>query len=53
MKSKLFLTYPAIFTFEDNQYWVDFIDLKGCNGKFERSNGLIFRRFNRISRMYH
>ena len=30
MKSKLFLTYPAIFTFEDNQYWVDFIDLKGC-----------------------
>ena len=30
MKSKLFLTYPAIFTFEDNQYWVEFIDLKGC-----------------------
>lgn len=28
--SKLFLTYPAIFTFEDNQYWVEFIDLKGC-----------------------
>ena len=30
MKNKLFLTYPAIFTFEDNQYWVEFIDLKGC-----------------------
>ena len=28
--SKLFLTYPAIFTFEGNQYWVEFIDLKGC-----------------------
>lgn len=28
--SKLFLTYPAIFTFEDNQYWVEFVDLKGC-----------------------
>lgn len=28
--SKLFLTYPAIFTFEDNQYWVGFIDLNGC-----------------------
>ena len=28
--SKLFLTYPAIFTFENNQYWVEFIDLKGC-----------------------
>ena len=28
--SKLFLTYPAIFTFEDNQYWVEFIDLIGC-----------------------
>ena len=28
--SKLFLTYPAIFTFEDNKYWVEFIDLKGC-----------------------
>lgn len=28
--NKLFLTYPAIFTFEDNQYWVEFIDLKGC-----------------------
>lgn len=30
MKSNQFLTYPAIFTFEDNQYWVEFIDLKGC-----------------------
>lgn len=30
MKSKLFLTYPAIFTFEDNQYWVEFIDLENC-----------------------
>lgn len=28
--SKLFLTYPAIFNFEDNKYWVEFIDLKGC-----------------------
>lgn len=28
--SKLFLTYPAIFTFENNQYWVEFIDLNGC-----------------------
>lgn len=44
--SKLFLTYPAIFTFEDNQYWVEFIDLKGCfsNGKslpeaMEKSKG--------------
>ena len=33
--SKLFLTYPAIFTLEENQYWVEFIDLEGCfsNGK--------------------
>ena len=30
MKKDLLLTYPAIFTFEDNQYWVEFIDLKGC-----------------------
>ena len=30
MKSNLLLTYPAIFTFEDNQYWVKFIDLEGC-----------------------
>ena len=28
--NKNFLTYPAIFTFENNQYWVEFIDLKGC-----------------------
>ena len=28
--NKLFLTYPAIFTFENNQYWVEFIDLKVC-----------------------
>ena len=30
MKKDLLLTYPAIFTLEDNQYWVEFIDLKGC-----------------------
>ena len=30
MKKDLLLTYPAIFTWEDNQYWVEFIDLKGC-----------------------
>lgn len=30
MKKNLLLTYPAIFTFEDNQYWVKFIDLEGC-----------------------
>lgn len=30
MNNKMFFTYPAIFTFEDNQYWVEFIDLKGC-----------------------
>lgn len=30
MKNNLFLTYPAIFTFENNQYWVEFIDLPGC-----------------------
>lgn len=28
-KSNLF-TYPAIFTFEDNGYWVKFVDLEGC-----------------------
>ena len=28
--NKLFLTYPAIFTLENNRYWVEFIDLKGC-----------------------
>ena len=30
MKKNLLVTYPAIFTLEDNQYWVEFIDLKGC-----------------------
>ena len=30
MKREILLTYPAIFTFEDNQYWVEFVDLKGC-----------------------
>ena len=30
MKKEILLTYPAIFTFEDDQYWVEFIDLQGC-----------------------
>lgn len=30
MRKDMLLTYPAIFTFEDNQYWVEFIDLEGC-----------------------
>ena len=30
MKEKKLFTYPAIFTLENNQYWVEFIDLKGC-----------------------
>lgn len=30
MKKEILLTYPAIFTFEDGQYWVEFVDLKGC-----------------------
>lgn len=30
MKKGVLLTYPAIFTNEDNSYWVEFIDLKGC-----------------------
>lgn len=30
MKKEILLTYPAIFTFENNQYWVEFVDLKGC-----------------------
>lgn len=30
MKKDILLTYPAIFTLEDNQYWVEFVDLKGC-----------------------
>lgn len=35
--SKLFLTYPAIFTLENDQYWVEFIDLEGC---FSNGNSL-------------
>ena len=30
MKNEDLVTYPAIFTKENNQYWVEFIDLKGC-----------------------
>ena len=30
MKNENLLIYPAIFTLEDNRYWVEFIDLKGC-----------------------
>ena len=30
MRKENLLTYPAIFTFEDNQYWVEFMDLEGC-----------------------
>lgn len=30
MKKEVLFTYPAIFNFEDNQYWVEFIDLVGC-----------------------
>lgn len=30
MKKNVLLTYPAIFTQEDNQYWVEFVDLEGC-----------------------
>lgn len=30
MKKEILLTYPAIFTFENNQYWVEFVDLNGC-----------------------
>lgn len=30
MKMKTLLTYPAIFTKEENGYWVKFIDLEGC-----------------------
>ncbi len=30
MKKSMLVTYPAIFTCEDNKYWVNFIDLKGC-----------------------
>ena len=30
MKKDILLTYPAIFTYEDGQYWVEFVDLQGC-----------------------
>lgn len=30
MKGEFLFTYPAIFTFEDGQYWVEFVDLNGC-----------------------
>ena len=30
MKKQILWTYPAIFTLEDNEYWVEFVDLKGC-----------------------
>lgn len=30
MKKQILLTYPAIFTLEDDEYWVEFVDLKGC-----------------------
>lgn len=30
MKKEVLFTYPAIFNFEDHQYWVEFIDLAGC-----------------------
>ena len=30
MKKEKLFTYPAIFTLEDNGYWVEFIDLEGC-----------------------
>ena len=30
MKKEVLFTYPAIFHFEDGQYWCEFIDLKGC-----------------------
>lgn len=30
MNRKTLFTYPAIFTEENNQYWVEFIDLNGC-----------------------
>ena len=29
MLKDIFLTYPAIFTKENNSYWVEFIDLDG------------------------
>lgn len=30
MKKNVLVTYPAIFTQEDNSYWVKFVDLEGC-----------------------
>lgn len=30
MKKENLFTYPAIFTKDDNRYWVKFIDLEGC-----------------------
>ena len=30
MKKEVLFTYPAIFTMENSEYWVEFIDLKGC-----------------------
>ena len=30
MKKQILLTYPGILTLEDNEYWVEFVDLKGC-----------------------
>lgn len=30
MNKDILLTYPAIFTLEDEQYWVEFIDLEDC-----------------------
>lgn len=30
MKKEILLTYPAIFTCEDGQCWVEFLDLEGC-----------------------
>lgn len=30
MKKEILLTYPAIFTCEKDQYWVEFLDLDGC-----------------------
>ncbi|MBO5143670.1 MAG: type II toxin-antitoxin system HicB family antitoxin [Clostridia bacterium] len=30
MKKNMLFTYPAIFTYENNQYWVQFIDFPNC-----------------------
>ena len=30
MPKNILLTYPAIFTKENDSYWVEFIDLDGC-----------------------